>query len=301
VTVKVLICDKITDEGVKILEEKGYEVTQAWRVPKLGLCNFVEDYDVLIVRSATRVNADLFARAKRLKVVGRAGEGLDNIDLKKAKELGIAVVNTPQVAAVSVAELTIGHMLAMGRDIVEGTVSLREGKWIKHDLMGVELRGKTLGIVGCGNIGKEVERLAQCLGMKVVDVDVCVNEKFVSLEEMLPQADFVTVHVPLTPHTWHMISAKEFAMMKDGVRLVNCSRGGVVDEGALYDALVSGKVKSAALDVFEEEPPEDSKLLGLKNVIATPHIGAQTWEAQVKSSVMIAERVIAALEKAHVG
>lgn len=300
-TVKVLICDKITDEGVRILENKGYEVTQAWRVPKLGLCKFVDDYDVLIVRSATKVNAELFARAKKLKVVGRAGEGLDNIDLKKAAELGIAVVNTPQVAAVSVAELTIGHMLAMARGIVSGTVSLREGHWIKHDLMGFELRGKTLGIIGCGNIGKEVERLAQCLGMKVVDVDVCVNEKFVSLEEMLPKADFVTVHVPLTPHTRHMISSKEFALMKDGVMLVNCSRGGVVDESALYDALVSGKVKSAALDVFEEEPPKDSKLLGLKNVIGTPHIGAQTWEAQVKSSVMIAERVIEALEKANVG
>jgi D-3-phosphoglycerate dehydrogenase / 2-oxoglutarate reductase len=301
VTVKVLVCDKIADEGVKILEDKGYEVTQAWRVPKLGLCNFVEDYDVLIVRSATKVNAELFARAKKLKVVGRAGEGLDNIDLKKAEELRIAVVNTPQVAAVSVAELTLGHLLAMSRDIVEGTVSLREGKWIKPDLMGIELRGKTLGIIGCGNIGKEVERLANCLGMQVLDVDICVNEKFVSMEEMLPRADFVTIHVPLTPHTWHMISSKQFAIMKDGVMLVNCSRGGVVDEDALYDALVSGKVRSAALDVFEEEPPKSNRLLSLRNVIATPHVGAQTWEAQAKSSVLIADQVIAVLEKAHVG
>ena len=296
-TIRVLVCDRITDEGVKVLEEKGYEVTKAWSVPKTQLPTMVSDYDVLIVRSATKVTADLMMAAKKLKVIGRAGEGLDNIDLKKAVELHIEVVNTPHVAAVSVAELTMAHLLALARGIVEGTVSLREGKWIKEDLMGVEVNGKTLGIVGCGSIGKTVERLSLALGMKVVGVDMCVYGKFITLEEMLPQADFVTVHVPLTPHTRHMIGAKEFAMMKDGVMLVDCSRGGVVDEDALYDALVSGKVKAAALDVFEVEPPKNSKLLSLKNVHATPHIGAQTWEAQEKSSVLVAERVIAALEK----
>jgi D-3-phosphoglycerate dehydrogenase len=298
VTIKVLICDRITFEGIRLLEEKGYEVTKAWGLPKTQLPTMVSDYDVLIVRSATKVNADLITCAKKLKVIGRAGEGLDNIDLKKAAERNIEVVNTPHVAAVSVAELTIAHLLALARGIVEGTVSLREGKWIKEELMGIEINGKTLGIVGCGSIGKTVERLALALGMKVVGVDMCVYGRFVTLEEMLPQADFVTVHVPLTPHTWHMISTKEFAMMKDGVMIVDCSRGGVVDEEALYEALVSGKVKGAALDVFEEEPPKDSRLLKLKNVHATPHIGAQTWEAQVKSSVLIAERVIAALDKA---
>jgi D-3-phosphoglycerate dehydrogenase len=298
VTIKVLICDRITFEGIRLLEQKGYEVTKAWGLPKTQLPTMVSDYDVLIVRSATKVNADLITCAKKLKVIGRAGEGLDNIDLKKAAERNIEVVNTPHVAAVSVAELTIAHLLALARGIVEGTVSLREGKWIKEELMGIEINGKTLGIVGCGSIGKTVERLALALGMKVVGVDMCVYGRFVTLEEMLPQADFVTVHVPLTPHTWHMISSKEFAMMKDGVMIVDCSRGGVVDEEALYEALVSGKVKGAALDVFEEEPPKDSRLLKLKNVHATPHIGAQTWEAQVKSSVLIAERVIAALDKA---
>jgi D-3-phosphoglycerate dehydrogenase len=297
VTVKVLVCDKITDEGIKLLEKKGYEVTKGWNKAKPELCSCTGEYDVLIVRSATKVTAEMLSAGKRLKVVGRAGEGLDNIDLKTAAELGIEVVNTPQVAAVSVAELTLGHLLALARGIVEGTTSLREGKWTKADLMGVELAGKTLGIVGCGNIGKTVERLAACFGMKIVGVDVCVNARFVSLEEMLPQADFITIHVPLTPFTKQMISAKEFANMKTGVMLVNCSRGGVGDEAALYDALVSGKVKAAALDVFEEEPPKNSKLLTLKNVHATPHIGAQTWEAQVKSSVLIAERVIAALDK----
>ena len=296
-TVKVLVCDRIADEGMRMMEAKGYEVTRCWDLPKTQLASVVADYDALIVRSATKVTAELLGNAKKLRVIGRAGEGLDNIDLKKAREMGIAVVNTPHVAATSVAELTIGHLLALARGIVEGTLSLREGKWIKEELMGVEINGKTLGIVGCGSIGKTVERLAMALGMKVVGVDMCVYGRFVTLEEMLPQADFITVHVPLTPNTRHLLSAKEFAMMKDGVMLVDCSRGGVVDQEALYDALVSGKVKAAALDVFEEEPPKNSKLLKLKNVHATPHIGAQTFEAQLKSSILIAERVINALEK----
>jgi D-3-phosphoglycerate dehydrogenase len=296
-TVKVLVCDRIADEGMRMMEAKGYEVARCWDLPKTQLASVVADYDALIVRSATKVTAELLGNAKKLRVIGRAGEGLDNIDLKKAREMGIEVVNTPHVAATSVAELTIGHLLALARSIVEGTLSLREGKWIKEELMGVEINGKTLGIVGCGSIGKTVERLAMALGMKVVGVDMCVYGRFVTLEEMLPQADFITVHVPLTPHTRHLLSAKEFAMMKDGVMLVDCSRGGVVDQEALYDALVSGKVKAAALDVFEEEPPKNSKLLKLKNVHATPHIGAQTYEAQLKSSILIAERVINALEK----
>ena len=298
VTLKVLICDRIADEGIRIMEEKGYEVKKGWDMPKTELPNIVGDYDVIIVRSATKVKADLLAYARRLKVIGRAGEGLDNIDVRRAAELGIEIVNTPHVAAVSVAELTIGHLLALARGIVEGTISLREGKWIKEDLMGVEINGKTLGIIGCGSIGKTVERLALALGMKVIGVDMCVYGRFVTLEEMLPEADFITVHVPLTPHTRHMISTKEFNMMKDGVMLIDCSRGGVVDQEALYDTLVSGKVKAAALDVFEEEPPRASKLLNLKNVHATPHIGAQTYEAQSRASVLIAKRVIEALEKA---
>ncbi|HLC00049.1 MAG TPA: hydroxyacid dehydrogenase [Candidatus Bathyarchaeia archaeon] len=297
-TLKILICDKIADEGIRIMEERGYEVTKCWTLPKTELRNIVGDYDVLIVRSATKVTADLLANAKNLKVIGRAGEGLDNIDLKKASEMGIEVVNTPHVAAVSVAELTIGHMLALARGIVEGTVSLREGRWVKEELMGVEVNGKTLGVIGCGAIGKTVERLAIALGMKVVGVDMCVYGRFVTLEEMLPEADFITIHVPLTPHTRHILSTKEFNMMKDGVMLIDCSRGGVVDQEALYIALLSGKVKAAALDVFEEEPPKNSKLLKLKNVIATPHIGAQTQEAQLRSSILIAKKVIEALEKA---
>ena len=296
-TFKILICDKIADEGAKLLEEKGCEVTKAWDMPKTELPNISGEYDAFIVRSATNVKGALLANAKKLRVIGRAGEGLDNIDVEKAGELGVAVVNTPHVSYVSVAELTIGHLLALARGIIEGTLSLREGKWVKDELMGVEINGKTLGIIGCGYIGKMVERLAISLGMQVLVVEECVFDRFVPLNDMLLQADFITVHVPLTPHTRHMISTKEFNMMKNGVMIIDCSRGGVVDQEALYQVLVSGKVKAAAVDVFEEEPPRNSKLLTLKNVIATPHIGAQTQEAQLRASIQIAEKVIKALEK----
>jgi D-3-phosphoglycerate dehydrogenase len=296
-TIKILISDKIFEEGIELLEEKGYQVTRAWRTPKTELPKIIADYDVLIVRSATKVKGELLDNAKKLKVIGRAGEGLDNIDFEKAKTLGIALVNTPHVSYMSVAELTIGHLLALARGIVQGTISLREGKWEKEKLIGTEVNGKTLGVIGCGYIGKTVERLAASLGMEVLPVEECVYDRFVPLAKMLPQADFITIHVPLTVHTKHMISTKEFNMMKDGVMLIDCSRGGVVDQEALYQALLSGKVKGAALDVFEEEPPKNSKLLTLNNVIATPHIGAQTNEAQLRASVQIAKAVIEALEK----
>ena len=293
----ILICDKIADEGIKLMEEKGYQITKAWDQPKTQLPKIIPEYDALIVRSATKVKADLLTNAKKLRVIGRAGEGLDNIDVAKAKELGIVVLNTPHVSYMSVAELTIAHLLALSRKIVEGTVSLREGKWEKEELMGTEVNGKTLGIIGCGYIGRTVERLAVSLGMKVLGVEECVFDRFIPLNDMLPEADFITIHVPLTHNTKHMLSTREFNMMKDGVMIVDCSRGGVVDQEALYQALVSGKVKAAAVDVFEEEPPKNSKLLTLKNVIATPHIGAQTHEAQLRASVQVAKRVIDALEK----
>lgn len=185
----------------------------------------------------------------------------------------------------------------MARGIVEGTQTLREGKWVKEELIGVEVNGKTLGLIGCGYIGKTVERLAISLGMKVLVVEECAYDRFIPIDEMLPEADFITIHVPLTPHTRHMVSTKEFNKMKNGVMIIDCSRGGVVDQEALYQALMSGKVKAAAVDVFEEEPPKNSKLLTLKNVIATPHIGAQTQEAQLKASILIAKKVVETLEK----
>ena len=296
-TFKILICDKIADEGIKLLEEKGYEVTKAWDMPKDELPEIVSEYDALIVRSATKVKGDLIANAKNVKVIGRAGIGLDNIDLEKAKEMGTTVVNTPEASSITVAELAIGHLLALARDIVKGAITLRDGKWAKKQLKGVEVYGKTLGLIGYGNIAKIVEKLALALGMKVIAVRSRVYDRFVSLEEMLPKADFISIHIPLTPQTRHMLSTREFNMMKDGVRIIDCSRGGVVDQEALYEALVSGKVKAAAVDVFEEEPPGRCKLLTLENVDATPHIGAQTKEAQLRAGVQVAERVIEELEK----
>ncbi len=288
---------RYSNEGIRLLEEKGYQVTRGWDKPKNELPKIIGDYDVLIVRSATKVKGELLDNAKRLKVIGRAGEGLDNVDFEKVNSMGIVLVNTPHVSYMSVAELTIGHLLALARNIVQGTESLREGKWEKEKLIGTEVNGKTLGVIGCGYIGKTVERLAISLGMHVLPVEECVYDRFVPLAEMLPQADFITIHVPLTPHTRHMISTKEFNLMKDGVMLIDCSRGGVVDQEALYQALISGKVKGAAVDVFEEEPPKNSKLLTLNNVIATPHMGAQTYEAQLKASIQVAKTVIEALEK----
>ena len=296
-TIKILISDRIFDEGIKILEAKGYQVTCAWDMPKTDLSNIIGSYDAMIVRSATKVEGDLLDNAKKLRVIGRAGEGLDNVDYEKAKALGISLVNTPHVSFVSVAELTIGYILALARNIVQGTTSLRQGNWEKEELMGIEVSGKTLGVIGCGYIGKDVERLAIALGMQVIPVEECVSDRFVSLGEMLPKADFITIHVPLTPRTHHMISVKEFELMKRGAMLIDCSRGGVVDQEALYRAIVSGKVAGAALDVFEEEPPKNSKLLTLNNVIATPHMGAQTREAQLRASIQIADAVIDALEK----
>ena len=296
-TFKILISDKIFEDGIRLLEEKGYQVTRGWNIPKNELPKIICDYDVLIVRSATKVKGELLDNAKKLKVIGRAGEGLDNVDFERVNSMGIVLVNTPHVSYMSVAELTIGYLIALARNIVQGTESLREGKWEKEKLMGTEVNGKTLGVIGCGYIGKTVERLSIALGMRVLPVEECVYDRFIPLAEMLPRADFITIHVPLTPHTRHMISTKEFSLMKEGVMLIDCSRGGVVDQEALYQALFSGKVKGAAIDVFEEEPPKNSKLLALNNVIATPHMGAQTYEAQLKASIQIATTVIEALEK----
>ena len=295
--IKILVSDKIANEGIELLEKKGYKVKRGWDIPKPDLPKIVDEYDVLIVRSATKVRGELLENAKNLKVIGRAGEGLDNVDYQRTKQQGIVLVNTPHVSYISVSELTLGHMIALARNIVQSTNSLREGKWEKDKLMGTELNGRTLGVIGCGFIGKDVERLALAFGMRVIVVEECVQDRFVPLGDMLPQADFITIHVPLTPKTRHMISVKEFELMKPGVRIIDCSRGGVIDQDALYNSLVTGKVAGAALDVFEEEPPRNSQLLSLPNVIATPHMGAQTFEAQHRASIQIANNVIDALER----
>jgi D-3-phosphoglycerate dehydrogenase len=244
-------------------------------------------YDAIVVRSATKVRKPAIDAAKGLRLIIRAGVGLDNIDADYAKEKGIEVLNTPKASTDSVAELALAHMFALARSLVRATETMREGKWEKKAFHGIELQGKTLGVIGIGRIGQAVARRALCLGMKVIAYDKFVKEspipgvKMVSLPELLRESDFVTLHIPPDP-AGPVIGAKEIAMMKDGAFLINCARGGVVDEKALLEALNSGKLGGAGLDVFEEEPPKNMELLRHPKVTLTPHIGAQTHEAQAR-------------------
>ncbi|KAF2957045.1 D-2-hydroxyacid dehydrogenase [Marinitoga sp. 38H-ov] len=264
----------------------------------------VKDFDVLVVRSATKATREIIENGKNLKLIARAGMGLDNVDLEAAKEKGIKVINTPGANSLSVAELVVGYILAIYRHIVTGTVTLREGKWEKKNLKGFELTGKTLGIVGFGNIGKLVRKLVTGFDMNVLVFDVFEipeeiqkehNVKQVSLEELIKNSDIITLHVPLTDKTKHLISEKEFEMMKDNVVIINAARGGVVDEEALLKYLENGKVLGAGLDVFETEPPKTDvqmKLLNHPMVVGTPHIGATTKEAQKRVGLELVDKII---------
>ncbi|HHF08304.1 MAG TPA: hydroxyacid dehydrogenase, partial [Kosmotoga arenicorallina] len=277
-----------------------FELT-AEHLDKEQLINNIGDVEFLVVRSATKVTSDVLNAGKMLKVVGRAGTGLDNIDVETAKKLGIKVYNTPGANAISVAELTLGLLLALVRHIPRGTQGLKEGKWEKKALKGNEIFEKTLGIVGFGAIGKEVAKRAAAFGMKIIAYDPFVKETELpvrlteELNDLLKEADVITLHLPLTENTKHFIGESEFSNMKDGVIIINAARGGIVDEQALYNALISGKISGAALDVFEVEPPIDElrrKLLGLDNVIATPHVGASTHEGQARVGMLMAKRLI---------
>ena len=300
---KVLIADKIAKEGIEKLKNAGFEVVEAWEAPKEQLPELIKDCDAIIVRSATKVTKALIDAAPQLKVIGRAGVGLDNVDAEHAKAKGIKVVNTPEATSRSVAELAIGLMIASARGIGYGTATMAAGKWEKKALEGVELGGKTLGLIGIGRIGSETAKLALAMGMKVIAFRKSARDTGIpgvtvvsSLDELLASADFISIHVPLSPETKNMIGAKELAKCKDGVIIVNCARGGIVDEDALYDALRRGKVRAAGIDVYAEEPPIGiHKLATLPNVALTPHIGAQTHEGQQRAGVQIAERVIEAL------
>jgi D-3-phosphoglycerate dehydrogenase len=300
---KILVSDAIAEEGIAKLREAGFEVEVKTGLKPEELIKAIPEYDGLIVRSATKVTREVIQAGKNLKAIGRAGIGLDNIDTEAAKERGIKVLNTPGATTISVAELTMGHMLALARHIPQATASLKAGKWEKKQFMGTELYGKTLGIIGVGRIGREVAKRASAFGMDIVAYDPYVREadvrdlglKLLPLEDLLQYSDYITIHVPLTPETRHMLGKREFELMKPGVRIINCARGGVIDEQALYEALVSGKVAGAALDVFEEEPPKDNPLLKLDNVIGTPHLGASAEEGQLRAGVEIAEKMIAAL------
>jgi D-3-phosphoglycerate dehydrogenase len=292
---KVIITDGLAKAGVKMLQDAGIEVDERPGLQPAELIQIVPAYDALIVRGATKVTADVINAGKNLKVVGRAGVGLDNVDKKAADARGIKVVNTPAATSVTVAELALGLMFACARSIPQATQSLREGKWEKKAFKGTELFGKTLGLIGAGRIGTELGKRAQAMGMSVLVYDPFIKEsaagKMVELPELLKNADYISLHVPKTEQTIHIINKESFAQMKKGVIIVNCARGGVIDEAALYDALKSGQVGAAALDVFESEPIKDFKLFSLPNVIGTPHVGAQTKEGQERAGVGIAEEV----------
>jgi len=303
---RVLVCDPIAEEGIRILEETGLKVDLKPEISKEELARIIKDYDALIVRGRTKVTRELMERAVNLKVIGRAGSGLDNIDVEAAEEMGITVVNTPEAVADSVAELTIGLMLSLARMIPQADRSMKEGKWLKKKLKGRLLRGKTLGLIGLGNIGLRVARIAKAMGMKILitkrtpppkEVLRELEAEFLTLPELLKRSDIVTLHVPLTDETYKMIGVEEFRLMKPGALLINTSRGAVLDHEALIDALNSGRLGGAALDVYESEPPCDVRLMKLQNVVCTPHIGAQTEEAQRMASTLIAKKVVECLNR----
>jgi D-3-phosphoglycerate dehydrogenase len=298
---RILVSDSLSDEGLKILkDEKDFQIDVKTGMKPDELKEVIKDYDALLVRSATKANKDIIDAAVKLKVIGRAGVGLDNVDLPAATERGIVVMNAPAGNTISTCEHTMSLLLALARSIPQAAGSVKKGEWKRSKFMGVELYKKTLGIVGLGRIGREVARRAASFGMKIIGYDPYLSKdvaetlgiEVVELPELYKRADFITVHVPLTDDTNHMISDQAFAMMKPGVRILNCARGGIIDETALLGALKSGKVAGAALDVFEAEPPDpNSELLKLDNVVATCHLGASTEEAQVNVAIEIAECV----------
>ena len=294
---KVLICDKTEKEYIEQMRAAGLTVDVRDDITPEELPSVLPAYDGMVVRSRTKVRQPLIDVCPNLKVIVRGGVGLDTIDHEYAKSKGIAVMNTPLASSASVAELAIGYMFALARSTYKATTSMKAEKWDKKSFEGDEIGGKTLGLVGVGNIGKETAKRANALGMTVLAYDPYVKEadgiKMVILDELLVQADYISFHLPKTKESANMISTDQFSKMKNGVRIVNCARGGIIDENALYEALTSGKVAGAALDVFAEEPPTDWKLLKLDNVIGSPHIGAATKEAQARVGLEVAEKLIA--------
>ena len=297
----VLICDQVNPVLNEILEKNGLKITYEPEITPEQISEKIENFDVVIVRSRTKLTKDLIEKASKCKIIARVGVGLDNIDQNSAKEKGIRVINAVEGAMNAVAELVIGLMLSLAREIPRADREVRNGNWIKKELMGTELRGKYLGIVGLGNIGKRLGRLAKALNMNIIGFDVVpIDEEFTKevglmktdLDTLLASADYVSLHVPLLDSTKHMINSTKMESMKNTARIINTSRGGVIDEEALYDALKNGQLGGAALDVFEVEPATSNKLATLPNFISTPHMGAQTKEAQSLAANVIAEKII---------
>ena len=297
---KVLISDNISSKCVEILKTAGLEVDMKVGLKPEELKACIGDYHGLVIRSATKVTSDIISAAKNLRVIGRAGSGLDNVDKTAATKKGIVVMNTPGGNTITTAEHTIAHLVSLARLIPQATMSLKAGKWEKKKFMGVELYNKTLGILGIGNIGSQVAKRMQAFAMNVIAFDPFLSEdkakimgiEKVDLKELFKRSDFITIHTPLTPETKYLINKKTIKIMKPGVRIINCARGGIINEKDLYDAIVEGKVAGAALDVFEKEPPGNNPLLTLDNVIATPHLGASTKEAQENVAVAVAEQIV---------
>jgi len=302
--IKVLIADHLSEDGIKLLKaEPGLTVDVKTGLSSKELAEIIGAYEGLIVRSSTKVTAEVIARADHLRVIGRAGVGLDNVDAEAATKRGIIVMNVPAGNTISTAEHTMSLLLALARRIPQADAHVRAGLWERAKFVGTELFGKTLGVVGLGKIGTEVAKRAQVFGMRVIAYDPFISTErsqqlevpLAELTRLYAESDFITVHTPLTAETRHMIGAKELASMKRGVRLLNCARGGIIDERSLYQAIVDGHVGGAAIDVFEEEPPKENPLLKLPQVVCTPHLGASTQEAQLNVAIEVAKQVADAL------
>ncbi|MFH1789232.1 MAG: hydroxyacid dehydrogenase [Candidatus Altiarchaeota archaeon] len=296
---KILFADKIHDSAIKLAEEFA-DVTCDFEITPEELIEKIPEYDAVVVRSRSKIRKDAIDAGKKLKAIGRAGVGLDNIDVDYAKQKGIAVVNAPTSLTVSVAELTLGLMFCLARHLHHADRTMRAGEWNKKKYMGVELQGKTMGVIGFGRIGRELAIKACALGMKVMAYDPYLtleefkeyNTQQVELDQLLKAADFISVHVPATPENKNFINADRLALMKPTAYIVNTSRGTVMDEDALTQALKAGKIAGAGLDVYQEEPlPEDSELKNLENVVLTPHIGAGTEDAQIVAGTIVVDEI----------
>lgn len=296
--VKLLISDPIAEEGIEKLEDAGFDLDHKYDLSADELKQEIGEYAGIVVRSATKLRAPILDEADNLEIVVRAGVGLDNIDLDHADELGIKVQNTPEASSNSVAELALGHMFSLARDIPRGTASLKEQKWIKGELTGTELSGKTLGVIGVGRIGSLVAQKGTALGMDALGFDKYIDEapveelEMVDMDELLASSDYVTLHIPFVKSEGATIGEAELKQMKDSACLINCARGGVVDEAALTEALKNDWIAGAGVDVFTEEPPENAELLSFDNLSLTPHLGASTVEAQRRVGTQTADELI---------
>ena len=297
---KILISDRTHGNCALKFRRAGFEVEEAPGLSPEERLDIIKDFHGLVIRSATKVTPDLLAAAEKLRVVGRAGAGLDNVDIPAATARGVVVMNTPGQNSNAAAELTITMIFALSRHLYRACESLKACRWDKKAFQGREVMGKTLGVVGYGNIGRLVGELGMGIKMKVLAHDPFLTDEQIRahgaepalLEDLLSRADFVTIHLPRTRETVHMFDADSIGRMKDGAYLINCARGGIIDEAALYHALTSGKLAGAALDVFEREPPGEHSLLGLDNFICTPHLGASTLEAQINVAEAVADQMI---------